>query len=122
MSDKATRAQIQIGPYSVEGFMLPDGSYVMSQTQAAELVGLTERNTRVFLRSKALKSLLGENYTPAISEIEADADQTPRDRESGIALTSSSSSTSPNKRVEISREITYTSLKRFHSIVTLHIG
>ena len=76
MSDKATRAQIQIGPYSVEGFMLPDGSYVMSQTQAAELVGLTERNARDFLRSKALKGLLGEEYTPAISEIEADTNQT----------------------------------------------
>ena len=99
--------------------MLPDGSYVMSQTQATELVGLTERNARDFLRSKARKGLLGEDYTPAISAIEADGDQTPRDRESGIDLTSSSPSTSPNKRVEISREITYTSLKRFHCIATL---
>jgi hypothetical protein len=74
-SSKATRALVQIGPFSVNGFMLPDGSYRMSQTQAAECVGLTERNAREFLQSKALKSLLGEAYTPAISDIEPDADQ-----------------------------------------------
>jgi hypothetical protein len=73
---KATRTTIPIGPLEVEGFMLPDGTYAMSQTQAAELVGLTERNAREFLQSKALKSLLGEGYTPAISEeIEADPNQ-----------------------------------------------
>lgn len=55
--------------------MLPDGSYRMSQTQAAECVGLSERNAREFLQSKALKSLLGEGYTPANSEIEPDAEQ-----------------------------------------------
>ena len=55
--------------------MLPDGSYRMSQTQAAESVGLTERNAREFLQSKALKSLMGEGYTPQISEIEPDESQ-----------------------------------------------
>lgn len=55
--------------------MLPDGSYVMSQTQAAEIVGLKVQNVSDFLRSKALKGLLGEGYTPQISEIEAEADQ-----------------------------------------------
>lgn len=74
-SVKATRAPVQIGSFNVNGFMLPDGSYWMSQTQAAECVGLTERNAREFLQSKALKSLLGETYTPAISDIEPDADQ-----------------------------------------------
>ena len=69
-SQKATRATIAIGSLEVEGFMLPDGSYRMSQTQVAEAVGLSERNARDFLRSKALKSLLGEGYTPAISEVE----------------------------------------------------
>ncbi|MEM1307926.1 MAG: hypothetical protein AAGF98_00240 [Cyanobacteria bacterium P01_H01_bin.153] len=48
---------------------MPDGSYRMSQTQAVEAVGLTERNTRDFLRSKAIKRFLGEGYTPAISEV-----------------------------------------------------
>jgi hypothetical protein len=73
---KATRTTIPINHIEIVGFMLPDGSYVMSQTQAAELVGLTERNAREFLQSKALKALLGEGYTPANSEeIEADPDQ-----------------------------------------------
>jgi hypothetical protein len=62
---KATRAVVTIGSLEVDGFMLPDGTYRMSQTQAAEMVGLTERNTRDFLRGKAVKSLLGEDYIPA---------------------------------------------------------
>ena len=74
-SNKATRATVTIGTLTIEGFMLPDGSYRMSQTQAAETVGLTERNARDFLKSTALKGLLGEGYTPAISEIEQDTDQ-----------------------------------------------
>lgn len=65
---KATRAPLQVGPLTVDGFMLPDGTYCMSQTQVAEAVGLTERNARDFLQSKALKSLLGEGYTDAISQ------------------------------------------------------
>lgn len=72
---KATRATVTIGDLAIEGFMLPDGSYRMSQTQAAESVGLTERNAREFLQSKALKSLMGEGYTPQISEIEPDESQ-----------------------------------------------
>jgi hypothetical protein len=75
-STKATRAIVPIGSFAVDGFMLPDGSYRMSQTQAAECVGLSERNAREFLQSKALKSLLGEAYTPATSEIEPDTEQT----------------------------------------------
>lgn len=74
-SIKATRTIVQIGSLTVDGFMLPDGSYRMSQTQAAEAVGLVERNARDFLRSNALKSLLGEGYTPAIFEIERDVNQ-----------------------------------------------
>jgi hypothetical protein len=72
---KATRATVTIGNLAIDGFMLPDGSYRMSQTQAAEAVGLTERNAREFLQSKALKSLMGEGYTPQISEIEPDEAQ-----------------------------------------------
>ncbi|CAN1213533.1 KilA-N DNA-binding domain-containing protein [Tumidithrix helvetica PCC 7403] len=74
-SIKATRATVQIGALTVDGFMLPDGSYRMSQTQAAETVGLSERNAREFLQSNAVKALLGEGYTPAISEIESDPNQ-----------------------------------------------
>jgi hypothetical protein len=77
MSDsiKATRATVAIGALIVDAFMLPDGSYRMSQTQAAETVGLSERNAREFLQSNAVKALLGEGYTPAISEIESDSSQ-----------------------------------------------
>ena len=69
-SQKATRATITIGPIQVDGFMLPDGSYRMSLSQVAEAVGLNRRNAFEFLRSKALKSLLGEGYTGSISERE----------------------------------------------------
>ena len=69
---KATRTTVTIGNLAIEGFMLPDGSYRMSQTQAAESVGLKVQNVSDFLRSKALKSFMGEGYTPQISEIEPD--------------------------------------------------
>lgn len=69
-SIKATRASVQIGSLEVDGFMLPDGSYRMSQTQAAECVGLGVQNASDFLRSQAIKRLLGEAYTPQIFEIE----------------------------------------------------
>jgi hypothetical protein len=38
-STKATRATVTIGPLTVDGFMLPDGSYQMSQAQAADAIG-----------------------------------------------------------------------------------
>jgi hypothetical protein len=59
-SVKAVRASVQIGSLTVDGFMLPDGSYRMSQTQAAECVGKPARSTFDFLKSKALKRLLSE--------------------------------------------------------------
>jgi len=74
-SVRAVKTSVQIGSLTVDRFMLPDGSYRMSQTQAAECVGLSERNAREFLQSKALKALLGEGYTPASSQIEPDAGQ-----------------------------------------------
>lgn len=74
-SVKATRATVQIGSLSIDGFMLPDGSYRMSQTQAAECIGKPEINARRFLDSKAIKALLGEGYTPDSIEIEPGEDQ-----------------------------------------------
>jgi hypothetical protein len=68
---KATRATIQLGSLAIDGFMLPDGSYRMSQTQAAECVGKPEINARRFLDSKAIKALLGQGYTPDSVEIES---------------------------------------------------
>ena len=69
-SIKANRASVQIGALEVDGFMLPDGSYRMSQSQVAEAVGLSRRNVSDFLRSKAIKALLGEGYTGTILERE----------------------------------------------------
>jgi hypothetical protein len=68
---KATRATVKLGTLTIDGFMLPNGEYRMSQTQAAEIIQLTERNAREFLDSKTFKRLTGEAYTPAIFEIEA---------------------------------------------------
>ena len=56
-SVRAVRTSVQIGSLTVDGFMLPDGSYRMSQTQATECVGKPEINARRFLDSKAIKSL-----------------------------------------------------------------
>ena len=71
-SIKATRATVAIGALTVDAFMLPDGSYRMSQTQAADLVGLSERNARDFLDSKTFERLVGEGYTPAIFDIDSE--------------------------------------------------
>lgn len=85
-STKATRAPVQIGSMSVDGFMLPNGSYRMSQTQAAECVGKPEINARRFLSSKALQSLLGENYTPDTFEIESEEGKRGQSRFRGLPL------------------------------------
>jgi hypothetical protein len=59
-STKATRATVAIGALTVDAFMLPDGNYRMSLSQAAECIGKPARGTFDFLQSKALKRLLGE--------------------------------------------------------------
>lgn len=68
-SIKATRATVAIGALTVDAFMLPDGSYRMSQTQASEAVGLSRQNVSDFLRSNAIKTLLGEGYTLSLIHI-----------------------------------------------------
>ena len=45
----AVKTLVQIGSLTVDGFMLPDGSYRMSQTQADECVGLKVLNISDFL-------------------------------------------------------------------------
>lgn len=59
-SIKATRASVRIGALEVDGFMLPDGSYRMSLSQAAECVEKTAQGISNFLKSKTLKRLLAE--------------------------------------------------------------
>jgi hypothetical protein len=71
-NDKAQRATVQIGTLSVDGFQMPDGSYRMSQTSAADAVGIGRQNVSDFLRSKAIKALLGEGYTGQIFEVEVE--------------------------------------------------
>jgi hypothetical protein len=59
-SIKATRATISIGDLSVDAFMLPDGSYRMSLSQAANCIGKEAQGISNFFRSKAIKRLLEE--------------------------------------------------------------
>ncbi len=55
--------------------MLPDGSYRTQPNTFRCLCWFIRKKRREFLQSKALKTLLGEGYTPATSEIEPDAGQ-----------------------------------------------
>lgn len=55
---RAQRAIVQLGEIQVEGFMLPDSSYRMSQTQTAEIVGKSRQSVSDFLRTKSFKRLL----------------------------------------------------------------
>jgi hypothetical protein len=68
---RATRATVTIGNLTIDGFMLPDGSYRMSQTQASGCIEKPEINARRFLESKAIKALLGNTYTPDSFEVES---------------------------------------------------
>jgi hypothetical protein len=74
-SIKAARAVVTLGSLTIDSFVLPDGSYRISQTQAAEGVDKPEFNARRSLGSKAIKSLLGKGYTPDTIEIESDPSQ-----------------------------------------------
>lgn len=72
-STKATRAPIQIATLAVDGFMLPDGAYRMSQAQAAEAIEEPPVYALRFLQSKDSKALLGDaytDYTPESLEVE----------------------------------------------------
>jgi hypothetical protein len=72
-SIKATRATVSIGSLMVDGFMLPDGDYRMSQAQAAEAIEEPPVYALRFLQSKDSKALLGEaytDYTPESMEVE----------------------------------------------------
>ena len=66
--DKAKRATVAIGPLSIAGFQMPDGSYRMSITGIAEAIGTSQQNATNFLRSNALKALQVSSYTPQTSD------------------------------------------------------
>ncbi|MGG6298125.1 hypothetical protein ACQ4M4_27340 [Leptolyngbya sp. AN02str] len=61
--NEITRADISIGSIVVDGFRLADGSYRMSQQQAAEAIGEPAVYALRFLRSRDSKDALGEDYT-----------------------------------------------------------
>lgn len=70
-SVKAVRALVQVGNLTVDGFMLPDGSYRMSQTQAAECIQDDPVYARNFLVSKDGKTLLNKGFTPETFEVDS---------------------------------------------------
>jgi len=59
-SIKATRATVTLGSLTIDGFMLPNGEYRMSQTQAAECIGKARQGMSDFLKTKAFNRLLGQ--------------------------------------------------------------
>ena len=71
--DKAKRVMVAIGPSSVEGFQMPDGSYRMSQAGAATTIDESPVYALRFLVSRDSKALLEEaftDYTPEQIEVE----------------------------------------------------
>ena len=62
-STKATRTVVPIGSLAIDGFMLPSGSYRMSQAGAADAIEEAPVYALRFLQSKDSKALLGESYT-----------------------------------------------------------
>lgn len=56
--------------------MMPDGTYRMSQTQAAECIGLRAQNASRFFQSKAFKALRGNESTDhGFDQIEVESSQ-----------------------------------------------
>ncbi|MBD2234927.1 hypothetical protein [Phormidium tenue] len=66
--DKAKGATVAIGPLAIAGFQMPEGSYRMSITSAAEAVGTAQQNGSNFLRLNAFKALQVSSYTPQTSD------------------------------------------------------
>ncbi len=60
--NKAVRLRIEISGIEIEVFMLPDGSYVMSQSQAALAVEISSVYVLRFLEQKRLKASDSNSY------------------------------------------------------------
>ena len=76
-SIKATRATVAIGALIVDAFMLPDGSYRMSQAGAAASISDSPVYALRFLKTNDSKLLLGEaftDYSPDVIEVESEPD------------------------------------------------
>ncbi|MEH1787523.1 MAG: hypothetical protein V7L23_18600 [Nostoc sp.] len=72
MSDKAKRAIIIISGIEVKGFQLPDGSYIVSQSQAGKTVDKDRKSMFRFLGSATFKALHGEGYECSNTPIDKD--------------------------------------------------
>ncbi|MEH2450608.1 hypothetical protein [Nostoc sp.] len=72
MTTKAKRELIQITGIEVEVFQLPDRSYTMSQTQAAQAVGKSESSVRRFLAQKNSKGNDSKGFQFAEISVEKD--------------------------------------------------
>lgn len=86
---KATRSTVAIGSFTIDGFMLFDGSYRMSQAQAAEAIGEPPVYALRFLQSKDSKALLEEaytDYTPESVEVEPESGQRGQTRINALPL------------------------------------
>ena len=69
IGDKAKRATAAISNEPIAGFQVPEGSYRMSITSAAEAVGTAHQNGSNFLRSNAFKASQVSSYTPQTSDL-----------------------------------------------------
>jgi len=67
-SNKAKRTTVAIGNKPIAGFQMPEGSYRMSITSAAEVVGTAQQNGSNFLCLNAFKALQVSRYTPQTSD------------------------------------------------------
>lgn len=86
---KAQRSIVRLGDLEIEGFMLPDSSYRMSQAQAAEAIGEAPVYALRFLQSRDSKALLGEAYTdykPESIEVESEAGKRGQTRINALPL------------------------------------
>jgi hypothetical protein len=88
-SEKAARATVTLGSIVIDGFRLPEGSYRMSQAQAAEAIGESPVYALRFLSSKDSKASLGEGYTdykPESVEVESAPGQRGQTRINALPL------------------------------------
>jgi hypothetical protein len=86
---KATRATVQLGSLTIDGFRLSGGAYRMSQAQAAEAIGESPVYALRFLSSKDSKASLGEGYTdykPESVEVEPSPGQRGQTRINALPL------------------------------------
>lgn len=71
---KAQRVTVPFGDIHLNGFVLPDGTYALSQSQVAEVIDKDESLARRFLQSKAVQALPDKDFRLGVFEIEVERD------------------------------------------------